>query len=145
MLAQIIVDVPLMQTDQAYSYRVPAELEEGLKVGVRVHVPFGKGNRLIQGIVVDLIDEDDENSLQDLKELAEVLDYSPVLNQEQFWLADQMRKSVFSYKITLLKSMLPSLLNSTYDKLLRPGLVWKWQSRLVCLVIRSRFVFLTWT
>ncbi len=122
MLAQIIVDVPLMQTDQAYSYRVPAELEEGLKVGVRVHVPFGKGNRLIQGIVVDLIDEDDENNLQDLKELAEVLDYSPVLNQEQFWLADQMRKSVFSYKITLLKSMLPSLLNSSYDKLLRPGL-----------------------
>lgn len=122
MLAQIIVDVPLMQTDQAYSYRVPAELEEGLKVGVRVHVPFGKGNRLIQGIVVDLIDEDDENNLQDLKELAEVLDYSPVLNQEQFWLADQMRKSVFSYKITLLKSMLPSMLNSTYDKLLRPGL-----------------------
>lgn len=121
MLAQIIVDVPLMQTDQAYSYRVPAELEEGLKVGVRVHVPFGKGNRLIQGIVVDLIDEDDENNLQDLKELAEVLDYSPVLNQEQFWLADQMRKSVFSYKITLLKAMLPSLLNSTYDKLLRPG------------------------
>ncbi len=95
MLAQIIVDVPLMQTDQAYSYRVPAELEEGLKVGVRVHVPFGKGNRLIQGIVVDLIDEDDENKVQDLKELAEVLDYSPVLNQEQFWLADQMRKSVF--------------------------------------------------
>ncbi|HFU4459819.1 TPA: primosomal protein N' [Streptococcus suis] len=122
MLAQVIVDVPLMQTDQAYSYRVPAELEEGLMVGVRVHVPFGKGNRLIQGIVVDLIDEDDENKVQDLKELAEVLDYSPVLNQEQFWLADQMRKSVFSYKITLLKSMLPSLLNSTYDKLLRPGL-----------------------
>ena len=59
---------------------------------------------------------------QDLKELAEVLDYSPVLNQEQFWLADQMRKSVFSYKITLLKSMLPSMLNSTYDKLLRLGL-----------------------
>ncbi|WP_161949529.1 hypothetical protein, partial [Streptococcus suis] len=47
MLAQIIVDVPLMQTDQAYSYRIPSDLEEGLMVGVRVHVPFGKGNRLI--------------------------------------------------------------------------------------------------
>ncbi len=32
MLAQIIVDVPLMQTDQAYSYRVPAELEEGSRL-----------------------------------------------------------------------------------------------------------------
>ena len=50
----------------------------------------------------------------------EVLDYTPVLNQEQFWLADQLRKSVFSYKITILKTMLPSLLNSSYDKILYP-------------------------
>lgn len=33
--------------------------------------PLVRGNRLIQGIVVELIDEDDENNLQDLKELAE--------------------------------------------------------------------------
>ncbi len=43
--------------------------------------------------------------------VAEVLDFSPVLNQEQLWLADELRKSVFSYKISLLKAMLPSLLN----------------------------------
>lgn len=122
MLAQVIVDIPLMQTDQAYSYRVPEDLEEGLMVGVRVHVPFGRGNRLIQGIVVGLVEEESQAGLEDLKAIAEVLDYSPVLNQEQFWLADQMRKSVFSYKITLLKAMLPSLLNSSYDKILRPGM-----------------------
>ena len=50
-LANIIVDVPLMQTDQPYSYRIPKEFEGMLEVGMRVHVPFGKGNRLIQGIV----------------------------------------------------------------------------------------------
>lgn len=121
MLAQVIVDVPLMQTDQAYSYLVPKELENGILVGVRVHVPFGRGNRLIQGIVVDLTEGDTQPPQAGLKTIAEVLDYSPVLNREQFWLADQMRKSVFSYKVTLLKSMLPSLLNSTYEKLLRPG------------------------
>ena len=49
-IAKIIVDVPLMQTDQPYSYRIPEEFEEMLEVGMRVHVPFGKGNRLIQGI-----------------------------------------------------------------------------------------------
>lgn len=112
---------------------------------MRVHVPFGKGNRLIQGIVVDLIDEDDENSLQDLKELAEVLDYSPVLNQEQFWLADQMRKSVFSYKITLLKSMLPSLLNSTYDKLIRPGIGLEMAEQISLFGDKEQIRFLTWT
>lgn len=121
MYAQIIVDVPLMQTDQAYTYLVPEEFEAGIVPGIRVHVPFGKGNRLIQGIVVGLTEELPERT-QDIKPIVEVLDYSPVLNQEQFWLADQMRKTVFAYKITLLKAMLPSLLNSTYDKILRPGL-----------------------
>ena len=47
-IAKIIVDVPLMQTDQPYSYKVPEEFEVMLEVGMRVHVPFGKGNRLIQ-------------------------------------------------------------------------------------------------
>ena len=53
-IAKIIVDVPLMQTDQPYSYKVPEEFVEMLEAGMRVHVPFGKGNRLIQGIVLGL-------------------------------------------------------------------------------------------
>ena len=70
-----------------------------LEVGTRVHVPFGKGNRLIQGIVLGLESQPDEEEMeQDLKDIAEVLDFSPVLTQEQLWLAEELRKSVFSYK-----------------------------------------------
>ena len=120
-VAKIIVDVPLMQTDQPYSYRIPEEFEEMLEVGMRVHVPFGKGNRLIQGIVLDLESQsDEEETEQDLKDIAEVLDFSPVLTQEQLWLAEELRKSVFSYKISILKAMLPGFLNSSYDKILYP-------------------------
>ena len=120
-IAKIIVDVPLMQTDQPYSYRIPAEFEGMLEVGMRVHVPFGKGNRLIQGIVLDLESQsDEEETEQDLKDIAEVLDFSPVLTQEQLWLAEELRKSVFSYKISILKAMLPGFLNSSYDKILYP-------------------------
>ena len=120
-IAKIIVDVPLMQTDQPYSYKVPEEFVEMLEVGMRVHVPFGKGNRLIQGIVLDLESQSDEEVAdQDLKEIAEVLDFSPVLTQEQLWLAEELRKSVFSYKISILKAMLPGFLNSSYDKILYP-------------------------
>ena len=106
-----------MQTDKPYSYAIPEEFSGMLAAGMRVHVPFGKGNRLIQGIVVGF---DEMGDQEELKEIAEVLDFSPVLNQEQLWLADELRKSVASYKITLLKAMLPSLLNSSYDKLLYP-------------------------
>lgn len=92
-----------------------------LEVGMRVHVPFGKGNRLIQGIVLGLESRLDEEEIeQDLKDIAEVLDFSPVLTQEQLWLAEELRKSVFSYKISILKAMLPGFLNSSYDKILYP-------------------------
>ncbi|WP_172925359.1 primosomal protein N' [Streptococcus sp. 477] len=120
-IAKIIVDVPLMQTDQPYSYKIPKEFEGMLEVGMRVHVPFGKGNRLIQGIVLGLESQVDEEGVsQDLKDIAEVLDFSPVLTQEQLWLAEELRKSVFSYKISILKAMLPRFLNSSYDKILYP-------------------------
>ena len=120
-IAKIIVDVPLMQTDQPYSYKVPEEFVDMLEVGMRVHVPFGKGNRLIQGIVLGLESQSGEEVAdQDLKEIAEVLDFSPVLTQEQLWLTEELRKSVFSYKISILKAMLPGFLNSSYDKILYP-------------------------
>lgn len=113
-IAKVIVDVPLMQTDRPYSYAVPKEFSTMLEIGMRVHVPFGKANRLIQGIVVGLVEE----RTIGLKEIVEVLDFTPVLNEEQLWLAEELRKSVFSYKISILKAMLPGFLNSSYDKIL---------------------------
>ena len=118
-IAKIIVDVPLMQTDQPYSYKIPEEFKDMLEVGMRVHVPFGKANRLIQGIVLG-IEQESEMADEELKEIAEVLDFSPVLTEEQLWLAEELRKSVFSYKISILKAMLPGFLNSSYDKILYP-------------------------
>ena len=44
MIAKVIVDVPLMQTDKPYSYQIPSEFEDMVEAGMRVHVPFGKGN-----------------------------------------------------------------------------------------------------
>lgn len=114
-VAQVIVDAALMQTDKPFSYAISKDLEEDVALGSRVHVPFGASNRLLQGFVVGFKEQLD--SSQSLKEIAEVLDPEPVLNEEQLALADAMRKTVFSYKISILKSMLPSLLNSQYDKL----------------------------
>lgn len=116
MQAQVIVDLPLFQTDKTFTYQVPEELVSLVQAGMRVHVPFGKGNRLIQGIIVGL---GKSPVSADLKSISEVLDFSPVLTEEQLWLAEQMRKTVFSYKITILKAMLPNLLQSSYDKLLK--------------------------
>ena len=117
--AQIIVDIPLMQTDQPYTYVVPDYFSDILQVGMRVHVPFGNGNRPLLGIVVGLTNQAPDD-VDTLKEIQAVLDEEPVFTQEQLWLADQMRKDVFAYKITILKSMLPAFLHSSYEKYAYP-------------------------
>lgn len=52
--AAVIVDVPTMQTDQPYTYLIPEKWQEVIEVGMRVEVPFGEGNRHLQGFVVGL-------------------------------------------------------------------------------------------
>lgn len=118
-IAQVIVDIPLMQTDKPFSYLVPRDFEEQIAVGMRVHVPFGRSNRMLQGFIVNLSSIASSDS-KTLKAISEVLDFEPVLNEEQLGLAEQMRHTVFSYKISILKSMIPSLLYSQYDKQLTP-------------------------
>ncbi|MGO3417555.1 MAG: primosomal protein N', partial [Pseudolactococcus laudensis] len=90
-IAQVIVDVPTMQTDKPFSYLIPKELATLIQIGMRVHVPFGRGNRLMQGFVVGFeVEVSQESTGQELKSIAEVLDFEPVLNAEQLALADAM-------------------------------------------------------
>ena len=53
--ANIIVDISHEKLDKTFQYRVPDELEDVIKIGVAVDVPFG--NRQISGYVVELTDE----------------------------------------------------------------------------------------
>ncbi len=50
----LIEDIPLKSDYPLYSFSVPVELEDEIDVGKRVFVPFGKGNRLKKGIVVNI-------------------------------------------------------------------------------------------
>ena len=45
--AQVIVDVPAMQTNRPYTYELPQALQAQAQVGMRVIVPFGKGERCL--------------------------------------------------------------------------------------------------
>ena len=79
LVAQIIVDVPLMQTDRPYSYLIPEAMQDQIALGMRVHVPFGKGNRLLQGFVIGLEEQEDLRDFPELKPIAELLDMSQSL------------------------------------------------------------------
>ena len=117
--AEVIVDVPIMQTDQPFTYLVPSEMETALQVGMRVEVPFGNGNRHVQGFVM-AIQKSEESANPSLKAVIRLLDLAPVVNEELLSLADYMKKITYAFKITCLQTMLPSVMKAEYDKLIYP-------------------------
>ena len=113
-IAEVIVDVPTMQTDQPFTYLIPSELQAAIETGMRVEVPFGKGDRHIQGFVVGLSEIAEPQ--QTLKPIVRLLDLSPVVNEELLQLADYMKETTFAFKITCLQTMLPSVMKAEYQK-----------------------------
>ena len=73
LLAKIAIDKP-------YTYQVPDVFAEQVTPGKRVLVPFGRGNRHTEGLVLAL--EEQETLPPRCKSILAVLDDRPVLNRE---------------------------------------------------------------
>lgn len=107
-LAQVVVDVPTMQTNQPYTYQVPVILEKKLQLGMRVIVPFGNGHRQVQGFVVGFTDSSDYGGK--LKPIQAVMDLQPVMDEELLKLSKWLADTTYSFWIACLYTMLPNLL-----------------------------------
>lgn len=57
MYADIIVDISYDKLDKTFQYRIPEALADRINIGTRVFAPFGKGNRLISGYVINMTHE----------------------------------------------------------------------------------------
>lgn len=116
--AQVIVDVPAMQTNRPYTYLVPENLEGQIQKGMRCIVPFGSGSRKIQGFVVGLSCNAPDSGFE-VKEVCGLMDLAPVLNEEALELADWLAEYTFSFRIACLQTMLPNVMRAGYEKSVR--------------------------
>lgn len=68
MYADIIVDISVEALDKTYQYHVPEWMEELVVIGTPVQVPFGRGNRMLHGFVVNLTEQPafDVNRIKDI-------------------------------------------------------------------------------
>lgn len=55
--AHVIIDISHEKVDRPFTYRIPEHLRDQVHAGCLVDVPFGKGNRVRSGYVVDLSDQ----------------------------------------------------------------------------------------
>lgn len=114
--AEVIVDVPAMQTNQPYTYSIPTELINQVFPGMRVIVPFG--NRKVLGFAINISEKEPDVSFA-LKDIEEVLDLTPVLNTELLQLANWLAQWTFSFKISCLQVMLPAAMRASYSKTIK--------------------------
>ena len=104
-VAKIAVSAATYSIDRPYDYLVPEELVGSVSVGSRVTVPFGRGNRSCEGVVLALADATD---LPSLKCIRSVLDRENVLNEAQVKLALFMRERFFCTVYDAVRAMLPA-------------------------------------
>ena len=110
LIAGIAVDNTVYHFDKIFDYVVPDALSGEIKTGCRVLIPFGRGNKKRQGIVMNLKNIETENTTN-LKEIHSLLDKEPVLNDEMLKMAQFMKAHCFCTYYDAVKAMLPAGIN----------------------------------
>ena len=102
MIAKIAVSAANFAIDKPYSYQIPEKME--LQPGMRVMVPFGRGNRKCEGVVLSV----EEGSGDKLKFVERSLDDEPMLSASMLHLAAFMRERYFCTFFDAVRAMLPA-------------------------------------
>lgn len=103
--ALVAVSSATFAIDKPYSYRVPGSYAEKALPGARVAVPFGRGNKKSEGIILSVSDELPDPKL---KSIDSVLDDEALLGAEQITLALWMAGRFFCTVFEALRAMLPA-------------------------------------
>ena len=105
-IAQVVLSAATYAIDRPYSYRIPQELLGRVVPGMRVLVPFGAGNRRVDGVVLQISATTEENGKW--KDILTVLDEAPLLDEKELRLALWMRERYFCTAYDAIRAMLPS-------------------------------------
>ena len=100
MIAEVILNSNAKDLDRTFDYEIPQEMENNIKLGNRVLVPFGK--RIEEGFVINF-KETSEFKTKPIKSFEE----NKFLNEEKIELAKWMAKRYFANLSDCIKLMLP--------------------------------------
>ncbi len=104
--ANIIVDISHEQLDKTFQYKIPDSLRSQVGIGSLVFIPFGRGNRMIKGYVIELTDkpEFDPNRMKDIADLAKG---GIAVESQLIQLASWIKVHYGSTMIQALKTVMP--------------------------------------
>lgn len=110
MYVSVIVEIGVKAVDKMFTYFVPDRFRGKVKIGARVKVPFGK--QYLEGFVLKIFDKLNDDI--EVKEILDLVDEEPVLNEEMLWLGSEIAKRTLCSKISAYQVMLPKALKASY-------------------------------
>ena len=111
MYASVIIEYGNKAVDREFTYIIPPKYQDIIKVGHRVLVPFN--NQEIEGFVLKITKE--YHGSFDLKEITNICDEEPILNEEMLLLGDEITKKILCSKISIYQAMLPKALKAKHN------------------------------
>lgn len=108
MVIDVITEIQNTGVDKTFSYLVPDQFKDIVKIGARVTIPFGK--QILEGFIVGFNNNKDFD--YELKEIIGVVDLEPVLNEELLELGNYISKKVICPKTKAYQTMLPIALKA---------------------------------
>jgi len=107
LFANIIVDISHEKLDRTFQYAIPKKLEDKIFPGVCVDIPFGKGNRVITGFVLEVTDKC-EFDISKIKELLGISKKAAPVEARLISLAWWIKQNYGSTMNKALKTLLPA-------------------------------------
>ena len=108
MYVSVLVEIKSKKVDKTFTYKVPECLENEIEIGKRVTVPFN--NRTLEGFIIDICNT--FNSDYEVKEIINIIDSKPVLNEELLKLGDYISKKTLCSLVSAYNTMLPAALKA---------------------------------
>ncbi len=115
--AQVIVDQNNHQTDKLFDYIIPDHLRAFIFRGMRVLVPFGRGNKKLEAYILN-IEEKHIDTVQ-FKEILEPIDYQPILTEQQIKMIFWMRNKYLCKYIEAIHCLIPAGIVNKERKILK--------------------------
>lgn len=105
--AGVVVNNDSIMVDRIFTYEIPEALIEKISIGHRVKIPFGRGDKPIDGFVMEL-KEELEDKVRNIKAIRAICDEIPLFKEEDLALIMVMKQRYLATYIDCIRLLIPT-------------------------------------
>ena len=105
--AEIILNSEAIEIDRPFTYKVPLDMEEKVKVGQIVKVPFGVRSKPVEGFILDLKAEEEMKVSFKMKSILSVENEEPIITEDDLKLINFLREEYLCKYIDAIRLLIP--------------------------------------